>query len=129
MARSLCILAFLLTKILAEEFIFSANLAFKNSIITYQSINIKKPEINLKGIKFSYLCDITLDKEYKTDEFLNLYKSELLDCFMLHRVMVKNIFIKDKQNVTKEINVQVLPTRFTIKFKPNSAIIEVISKR
>ncbi|MGG7048772.1 MULTISPECIES: hypothetical protein [unclassified Campylobacter] len=128
MERSLCLLILLASGIWAEQLIFSAQVDVTNASLSRQAISITTSHIQLKNANFKYLCEIkNEDNNSDIEAFLNTYKEELLDCFILYKARVKSKIIKSEENVKKTLNLRVLPTRFIIDFKPKLAIIKTIS--
>ena len=62
-------------------------------------------------------------------EFLNLHKNELFECFLPYKFKVEDRFIQRNKNINSATDLTLFPVRFTVKFKPNSAIISVFKNK
>ena len=128
MARSLFILTILINLAFgSQEFIFWADVNTKNNIISSEQIAFSKAMVITKNPKVNFLCEMDAIKDENTSEiaFLNLNKDKIFDCFALQKVSAKGEFKRRNDHITQTSNFKIFPIRFTIKFKPKSAIIGV----
>lgn len=86
-------------------------------------------------LESDFLCEID---EAKTPsqtalEYLNLHKDKLFDCFISQKFRVqdyyKHYYTPRGINLHTNTVLTLLPIRFTIKFKPNSAIIGIFNDK
>ncbi|WP_078415443.1 hypothetical protein [Campylobacter pinnipediorum] len=128
MARNFCLLI-LVSYILfgSEDFIFWADLNFKNNAAYSENFNISKPMVKRYG-NLKFLCEInnSKDKDTKTIDYLNLNKDKLFECFSLNKTFIKSTSKKYGLNFLNETKLTIKPIDFTIDFKSNSAMIFII---
>ncbi|AQW86044.1 flagellar-associated protein FlgQ [Campylobacter pinnipediorum subsp. caledonicus] len=128
MARNFCLLI-LVSYILfgSEDFIFWADLNFKNNTTYSENFNISKPMVKRYG-NLKFLCEInnSKDKDTKTIDYLNLNKDKLFECFSSNKTFIKSTSKKYGLNFLNETKLTINPIYFTIDFKSNSAIIFII---
>lgn len=128
MARSLLLLIILINSVFgSEEFIFWADIGTTNNIVSSQKIAFSKAMVLSRNKTMNFLCEIDAfkDKNMTTMEFLNFNKDKIFDCFALQKVKVSGEFNRRNNIITQTSNLKIYPIRFTIKFKPKSAIIGV----
>lgn len=131
MARNFCILILLISTLFgSEEFILWAKISTKNHIINYENLAISKAMV-LTNLQDEFLCEINEKKNEQNDAltYLNLHKDKLFECFVSYKFKVQDFYTHSQNskgvNLHTKTDVTLLPIRFTIKFKPNSAIIGV----
>ncbi|MCR4942092.1 MAG: hypothetical protein K5978_04800 [Campylobacter sp.] len=129
MGRSLFILGFLAVfAFCSSEFIISAELNVKNGVLQTQKVFITPSKIKFNSANFYYFCEIPNPNSILSDlEFTKVYKDKILDCFIGKNTRTKQSITKNGNIVTKRTQLRILPTRFIIDFKPNSAIISVLN--
>ncbi|MBR8461941.1 hypothetical protein KDE13_01150 [Campylobacter sp. faydin G-140] len=128
MARSLCLLIFFIKfSFSSEEFIFWAKLSSQNNIIISQEIAFSKAMTRTKSSSLKFLCQIDGVKDENTtaEQFLNLYKDKVFDCFLGTKVGIFSEFKNENNIITQTSDLKIYPINFIIEFKPNSAIIGV----
>ncbi|QCD53166.1 hypothetical protein [Campylobacter sp. RM16192] len=135
MARNFCILIlFVINLFSSEEFILWAKFSTQNHKISYENFYISKA-IVLTGLEDEFLCEIEEIKDKSQDAlgYLNLHREKLFECFISHKFKVQDhqkIYQTPKGiNIHTTTDLTLLPIRFTIKFKPNSAIIGVFNDK
>ena len=131
MARNFCLLiaaAALLYS--SEEFILWAKISTKNHTVVYDDIAISKAMV-LSELEYEYLCEIDAPKQpaQSSLDFLNLHKNELLECFLPYNFKVEDRFVQRNKNMNSATDLTLFPVRFTVKFKPSSAIISVFKNK
>ncbi|WP_169973311.1 MULTISPECIES: hypothetical protein [unclassified Campylobacter] len=131
MARNFCLLILIITNFFgSEEFILWAKISTKNHIVNYENFAISKAMV-LTGLEDEFLCEIDEEKDKKDSalEYLNLHKEKLFECFLSQKFKVQDFYTHSQNpqgiNLHTKTDTTLLPIRFTIKFKPNSAIIGV----
>ena len=62
-------------------------------------------------------------------DFLNLHKNELFECFLPYKFKVEDRFVQYNKNMSSATDLTLFPVRFTVKFKPSSAIISVFKNK
>lgn len=131
MARNFCLLiaaaAFLYG---SEEFILWAKISTKNHAVVYDDIALSKAMV-LSELEYEYLCEIDAPKQLAQSslEFLNLHKNELFECFLPYKFKVEDRFVQRNKNMNSTTDLTLFPVRFTVKFKPSSAIISVFKNK
>ena len=129
MARNFCLLILFSFRLFgSDEFIVWAKFSTFNHQITYENISISSA-MTLSGLKYEYLCEIESPKEknQSTLNYLNAHKNELFECFYASGFKVQAHSIQNDKLASANTNVTMFPVRFTIDFKPNSAIISVFT--
>lgn len=131
MARNFCVLILLISTLFgSEEFIIWAKISTQNNIINYENLAVSKAMV-LSGLDDEFLCEIDEKKSEQDDAigYLNLHKDKLFECFVSYKFKVEDYFKQYLNfkgvNLHTSTTLTLLPIRFTIKFKPNSAIIGV----
>jgi hypothetical protein len=130
-ARNFCLLiaaaAFLYG---SEEFILWAKISTKNHAVVYDDIALSKAMV-LSELEYEYLCEIDAPKQLAQSslEFLNLHKNELFECFLPYKFKVEDRFVQRNKNMNSTTDLTLFPVRFTVKFKPSSAIISVFKNK
>lgn len=114
----------------SEEFILWAKISTKNHTVVYDDIALSKAMV-LSGLEYEYLCEIGASKQpaQSSLEFLNLRKNELFECFLPYKFKVEDRFIQRNKKINSATDLTLFPVRFTVKFKPNSAIISVFKNK
>ena len=59
----------------------------------------------------------------------NLIESELFECFLPYKFKVEDRFVQRNKNMNSATDLTLFPVRFTVKFKPSSAIISVFKSK
>lgn len=114
----------------SEEFILWAKFSAKDNSVIYDKIALSKA-MTLSDPDYEYLCEIDTPKQpaQSSLEFLNLHKNELFECFLPYKFKVEDRFIQRNKNINSATDLTLFPVRFTVKFKPNSAIISVFKNK
>lgn len=135
MARNFCILILLIVNIFgSEEFILWAKISTQNHQINYEDFAISKAMV-LTGVKDEFLCEIDEEKNKKDTalEYLNLHKDKLFECFVSQKFRIqeyyKHYYTPRGISLRTITDLTLLPIRFTIEFKPNSAIIGIFDNK
>ena len=131
MARNFCLLI-AATALLcgSEEFIIWAKISTKNHAVVYDDIALSKAMV-LSELEYEYLCEIDASKQpaQSSLDFLNLHKNELFECFLHYKFKVEDRFVQRNKNMNSTTDLTLFPVRFTVKFKPSSAIISVFKNK
>ena len=107
MARNFCLLIAAAALLYgSEEFILWAKISTKNHTVVYD--------------------DIALSKAMVLSE---LHKNELFECFLPYKFKVEDRFVQHNKNMNSATDLTLFPVRFTVKFKPSSAIISVFKNK
>ena len=85
----------------------------------------------LSELEYEYLCEIDASKQSTQSslDFLNLHKNELFECFLPYKFKVEDRFVQYNKNISSATDLTLFPVRFTVKFKPSSAIISVFKNK
>lgn len=107
---------------------FSAVFWAQDGAILRENISITTAKIQLANANFKPICEIKTDDNILDElSFLRSNQYEILECFMSQKTLVKQSEQKSNQNFTKNIQINIIPTRFIIEFKPNLAIIGILN--
>ena len=131
MARNFCLLIAAAALLYgSEEFILWAKISTKNHAVVYDDIALSKAMV-LSELEYEYLCEIDAPKQLAQSslEFLNLHKNELFECFLPYKFKVEDRFVQRNKNMNSTTDLTLFPVRFTVKFKPSSAIISVFKNK
>ncbi|AJC88062.1 hypothetical protein [Campylobacter insulaenigrae] len=144
MERIICLLICLYFKVIAQdEFIFWAELSNKNLILFHQNETISMAMTKSKNKKLEFACEIPysnkdfislprndfgmVDEEKMTKldkfNFLNLHKSNLIDCFFNAKIDVKDFTNTNFASAQSETYVRILPLRFMVEFNDYSVFV------
>ena len=101
MARNFCLLIAAAALLYgSEEFILWAKISTKNHTVAYDDIAL-----------------------------LNLHKNELFECFLPYKFKVEDRFVQRNKTMNSATDLTLFPVRFTVKFKPSSAIISIFKNK
>ena len=131
MARNFCLLIAAAALLYgSEEFILWAKISTKNNSVIYDKLALSKAMV-LSELEYEYLCEIDAPKQLAQSslEFLNLHKNELFECFLHYKFKVEDRFVQYNKNMSSATDLTLFPVRFTVKFKPSSAIISVFKNK
>lgn len=131
MARNFCLLIAAAALLYgSEEFILWAKISTKNNSVIYDKLALSKAMV-LSELEYEYLCEIDASKQpaQSSLEFLNLHKNELFECFLAYKFKVEDRFAQYNKNMSSATDLTLFPVRFTVKFKPSSAIISVFKNK
>lgn len=131
MARNFCLLIAAAALLYgSEEFILWAKISTKNHAVVYDDIALSKAMV-LSELEYEYLCEINAPKQpaQSSLEFLNLHKNELFECFLPYKFKVEDRFVQHNKTMNSTTDLTLFPVRFTVKFKPSSAIISVFKNK
>lgn len=131
MARNFCLLIAAAALLYgSEEFILWAKISTKNNSVIYDKLALSKAMV-LSELEYEYLCEIDASKQLAQSslEFLNLHKNELFECFLHYKFKVEDRFVQYNKNMSSATDLTLFPVRFTVKFKPSSAIISVFKNK
>ena len=131
MARNFCLLIAAAALLYgSEEFILWAKISTKNNSVIYDKLALSKAMV-LSELEYEYLCEIDAPKRpvQSSLEFLNLHKNELFECFLPYKFKVEDRFVQYNKNMSSATDLTLFPVRFTVKFKPSSAIISVFKNK
>ena len=114
----------------SEEFILWAKFSAKDNSVIYDKIALSKA-MTLSDPDYEYLCEIDAPRQpaQSSLEFLNLHKNELFECFLPYKFKVEDRFVQHNKNMNSATDLTLFPVRFTVKFKPSSAIISVFKNK
>jgi len=114
----------------SEEFILWAKISTKNHAVVYDDIALSKAMV-LSELEYEYLCEINAPKQPAQSSlgFLNLHKNELFECFLPYKFKVEDRFVQHNKTMNSTTDLTLFPVRFTVKFKPSSAIISVFKNK
>ena len=114
----------------SEEFILWAKISTKNHTVVYDDIALSKAMV-LSELEYKYLCEIDASEQpaQSSLEFLNLHKNELFECFLPYNFKVEDRFVQRNKTMNSTTDLTLFPVRFTVKFKPSSAIISVFKNK
>ena len=131
MARNFCLLIAAAALLYgSEEFILWAKISTKNNSVIYDKLALSKAMV-LSELEYEYLCEIDAPKQpaQSSLDFLNLHKNELFECFLHYKFKVEDRFVQYNKNMSSATDLTLFPVRFTVKFKPSSAIISVFKNK
>ena len=131
MARNFCLLIAAAALLYgSEEFILWAKISTKNHTVAYDDIALSKAMV-LSELEYEYLCEIDAPKRpvQSSLEFLNLHKNELFECFSPYKFKVEDRFVQRNKTMNSATDLTLFPVRFTVKFKPSSAIISIFKNK
>lgn len=131
MARNFCLLIAAAALLYgSEEFILWAKISTKNNSVIYDKLALSKAMV-LSELEYEYLCEIDASKQSTQSslDFLNLHKNELFECFLPYKFKVEDRFVQYNKNISSATDLTLFPVRFTVKFKPSSAIISVFKNK
>lgn len=131
MARNFCLLIAAAALLYgSEEFILWAKISTKNNSVIYDKLALSKAMV-LSELEYEYLCEIDASKQSAQSslDFLNLHKNELFECFLPYKFKVEDRFVQYNKNMSSATDLTLFPVRFTVKFKPSSAIISVFKNK
>ena len=131
MARNFCLLIAAAALLYgSEEFILWAKISTKNNSVIYDKLALSKAMV-LSELEYEYLCEIDAPKQPAQSSlgFLNLHKNELFECFLHYKFKVEDRFVQYNKNMSSATDLTLFPVRFTVKFKPSSAIISVFKNK
>ena len=131
MARNFCLLIAAAALLYgSEEFILWAKISTKNNSVIYDKLAFSKAMV-LSELEYEYLCEIDASKQSAQSslDFLNLHKNELFECFLHYKFKVEDRFVQYNKNMSSATDLTLFPVRFTVKFKPSSAIISVFKNK
>lgn len=131
MARNFCLLIATAALLYgSEEFILWAKISTKNHTVVYDDIALSKAMV-LSELEYEYLCEIDAPKQpvQSSLEFLNLHKNELFECFLPYKFKVEDRFVQRNKTMNSATDLTLFPVRFTVKFKPSSAIISIFKNK
>ncbi|WP_314701713.1 hypothetical protein [Campylobacter rectus] len=131
MARNFCLLIAAAALLYgSEEFILWAKISTKNNSVIYDKLALSKAMV-LSELEYEYLCEIDASKQSAQSslDFLNLHKNELFECFLHYKFKVEDRFVQYNKNMSSATDLTLFPVRFTVKFKPSSAIISVFKNK
>ena len=131
MARNFCLLIAAAALLYgSEEFILWAKISTKNNSVIYDKLALSKAMV-LSELEYEYLCEIDASKQSTQSslDFLNLHKNELFECFLPYKFKVEDRFVQYNKNMSSATDLTLFPVRFTVKFKPSSAIISVFKNK
>ena len=131
MARNFCLLIAAAALLYgSEEFILWAKISTKNNSVIYDKLALSKAMV-LSELEYGYLCEIDASKQpaQSSLDFLNLHKNELFECFLPYKFKVEDRFVQYNKNMSSATDLTLFPVRFTVKFKPSSAIISVFKNK
>ena len=131
MARNFCLLIATAALLYgSEEFILWAKISTKNHAVVYDDIALSKAMV-LSELEYEYLCEINAPKQPAQSSlgFLNLHKNELFECFLPYKFKVEDRFVQHNKTMNSTTDLTLFPVRFTVKFKPSSAIISVFKNK
>jgi len=114
----------------SEEFILWAKISTKNNSVIYDKLALSKAMV-LSELEYEYLCEIDASKQpaQSSLDFLNLHKNELFECFLHYKFKAEDRFVQYNKNMSSATDLTLFPVRFTVKFKPSSAIISVFKNK
>ena len=132
----------------SEEFILWAKFSAKDSSVIYDKIALSKA-MTLSDPDYEYLCEIPLqtppqearqenlyfwpnnkranEQTISQDEIKRTYEKNALEFLNLHKN--EDRFVQRNKNINSATDLTLFPVRFTVKFKPNSAIISVFKNK
>ena len=131
MARNFCLLIAAAALLYgSEEFILWAKISTKNNSVIYDKLALSNAMV-LSELEYEYLCEIDASKQSAQSslDFLNLHKNELFECFLHYKFKVEDRFVQYNKNMSSATDLTLFPVRFTVKFKPSSAIISVFKNK
>ena len=114
----------------SEEVIPLAKISTKKNSVIYDKLALSKAMV-LSELEYEYLCEIDASKQSAQSslDFLNLHKNELFECFLHYKFKVEDRFVQYNKNMSSATDLTLFPVRFTVKFKPSSAIISVFKNK
>ena len=131
MARNFCLLIAAAALLYgSEEFILWAKISTKNHTVAYDDIALSKAMV-LSELEYQYLCEINAPKPpvQSSLESLTLHKNELFECFLPYKFKVEDRFVQRNKTMNSATDLTLFPVRFTVKFKPSSAIISIFKNK
>lgn len=125
MARNFLLLVFFISNLFgSDDFVIWAKISTQNNRVIHENISISKA-LELKGLQYKFLCEIDKkkDENQTTIAYLNRHKNEIFDCFFAEKFKVEDDITKGRSQISATTTITMMPVRFTIEFKQNSAII------
>ena len=122
MARNFCLLIAAAALLYgSEEFILWAKISTKNHTVVYDDIALSKAMV-LSELEYEYLCEIDASKQ-------PVQSSLDFECFLPYKFKVEDRFVQRNKTMNSATELTLFPVRFTVKFKPSSAIISVFKNK
>lgn len=123
MARTFCLLV-LCIPLFGEEFIFWAKYSTLNQTIKTYQIAISRAMV-ISDVKKNYVCDLDDTKQPQEDtlSYLKRNQNAIVECFSSSEVLLTDLSKFYGNSAKVRTDVIVIPTKFSIDFKKNGAVV------